>query len=196
MGEPKASSPSPFLNNTTLSLYSNMKIWQIATLSPCQWIQKSKFYQTWKEGNEGSWSNYFAQLLGKLQFPANATWPDIAFAVNPLSSYTTNPTIQHVVALRLVATTYIHYEILIVAVSHLDQLLRMKWNLFHFIPPWCLFHSFPHGIYFILSQHLFHSPTASILFVLTFMLFSYGIYVFYISKYGKCSYTKWKIVIK
>jgi hypothetical protein len=52
------------------------------------------------EGNEGSRSNYFAQLLGELQFLTNATRPDIAFAVNRLASYTANPTIQHVTALK------------------------------------------------------------------------------------------------
>jgi hypothetical protein len=52
------------------------------------------------EGNEGSRSNYFAQLLGELQFLANATRPDIAFTVNRLSSYTANPTMEHVTALK------------------------------------------------------------------------------------------------
>jgi len=52
------------------------------------------------EGNEGSQSNYFAQLLGELQFLANATRPDIAFTVNRLSSYTANPTMEHVTALK------------------------------------------------------------------------------------------------
>jgi hypothetical protein len=52
------------------------------------------------EGNEGSRSNYFARLLGELQFLANATRPDIAFTVNCLSSYTANPTMEHVTALK------------------------------------------------------------------------------------------------
>jgi hypothetical protein len=34
------------------------------------------------EGNEGDQSNAYAQLLGELQFIANSTRPDIAFAVN------------------------------------------------------------------------------------------------------------------
>jgi hypothetical protein len=51
------------------------------------------------EGKEGRQSNYFAQLLG-LQFLTNATQPDITFAVNRLASYTANPTIQHVTALK------------------------------------------------------------------------------------------------
>ena len=49
---------------------------------------------------EGSQSNYFAQLLDELQFLANATQPDITFTVNYLASYTANPTIQHVTALK------------------------------------------------------------------------------------------------
>ena len=52
------------------------------------------------DGNEGSRSNYFAQILGELQFLANATRPDIAFAINRLCSYTANPTVQHVTALK------------------------------------------------------------------------------------------------
>ena len=52
------------------------------------------------DGNEGSQSNYFAQILGELQFLANATWPDIAFTINRLCSYTANPTVQHVTALK------------------------------------------------------------------------------------------------
>jgi len=47
------------------------------------------------EGNEGNKSNSFAQLLGELQYIANATRPDIAFAVNRLASYTANPSLQH-----------------------------------------------------------------------------------------------------
>ena len=50
------------------------------------------------DGNEGSWSNYFAQILGKLQFLTNTTQPDITFAVNCLCSYTENPTVQHITA--------------------------------------------------------------------------------------------------
>jgi hypothetical protein len=34
------------------------------------------------EGNEGSQSNAYARLLGELQFLANATRPNIGFAVN------------------------------------------------------------------------------------------------------------------
>jgi len=52
------------------------------------------------EGNEGNHSNSFARLLGELQFIANATRPDIAYTVNRLASYTTNPSLQHVGALK------------------------------------------------------------------------------------------------
>jgi hypothetical protein len=34
------------------------------------------------KGNEGNWSNTYAQLLRELQFIANSMWPDIAFAIN------------------------------------------------------------------------------------------------------------------
>ena len=51
-------------------------------------------------GDEGDRSNSYARLLGELQFLANATRPDIAFAVNRLASYTANPSIQHISALK------------------------------------------------------------------------------------------------
>jgi hypothetical protein len=52
------------------------------------------------DGNEGDRSNSFAQLLGELQFIANVTRPDIAFAVNRLASYTANLSMQHHTALK------------------------------------------------------------------------------------------------
>jgi len=54
------------------------------------------------EGNVGDRSNLFARLLGELQFIANATRPDIAYAVNRLASYIVNPSIQHVGALKCI----------------------------------------------------------------------------------------------
>jgi hypothetical protein len=44
---------------------------------------------------EGNRSNPFAQLLGELQYLANATRPNIAFAVNRLASFTANPSMKH-----------------------------------------------------------------------------------------------------
>ena len=52
------------------------------------------------DGNEGSKSNSYAKLLGELQFLTNATRPDIAYAVNRLSAYTANPSLQHVGAAK------------------------------------------------------------------------------------------------
>jgi len=52
------------------------------------------------EGNDGDRSNSFASLLGELQYIANATHPDIAYAVNRLASYTANPSLQHHTALK------------------------------------------------------------------------------------------------
>ena len=52
------------------------------------------------DGNEGNRSNSFARLLGELQFLANSTRPNIAFAMNRLAAYTTNPSLQHVTALK------------------------------------------------------------------------------------------------
>ena len=54
------------------------------------------------EGNDGDRSNSFARLLGELQFIANATRPDIAYAVNRLASYTANPSMQHVGVLKCI----------------------------------------------------------------------------------------------
>ena len=54
------------------------------------------------EGNEENRSNLFARLLGELQFIVNATRPDIAYAVNRLASYTTNPSLQHVGVLKCI----------------------------------------------------------------------------------------------
>ena len=52
------------------------------------------------EGNEGSRSNAYAKVLGELQYLVNATRPDIAYTVNHLASYTANPSLQHVGALK------------------------------------------------------------------------------------------------
>jgi len=53
------------------------------------------------DGNEGgNRSNSYARLLGELQFLANATRPDIAYAVNRLAAYSANPTLQHAGALK------------------------------------------------------------------------------------------------
>jgi reverse transcriptase-like protein len=52
------------------------------------------------DGNQGNRSNLYAQLLGALQFVANATRLDITYAVNRLASYTANPSLQHVTALK------------------------------------------------------------------------------------------------
>ena len=45
-------------------------------------------------------SNSYARLLGELQFLANATRPDITYAVNRLAAYTVNPSLQHTSALK------------------------------------------------------------------------------------------------
>ena len=52
------------------------------------------------DGTNGNRSDSFAHLLGELQWVANATRPDIAYAVNKLATYTANPSLQHVTALK------------------------------------------------------------------------------------------------
>ena len=54
------------------------------------------------DGNTGDHSNSYARLIGELQFIANATRPDIVYAISRLSSYTANPMLQHVSALKWV----------------------------------------------------------------------------------------------
>jgi hypothetical protein len=52
------------------------------------------------DGNVGDRSNAYMSLLGKLQYIATATRPDIAYTVNRLALYTTNPSLQHHTALK------------------------------------------------------------------------------------------------
>ncbi len=52
------------------------------------------------DGNRGDRSNSYTQMLGALQFLANTTRPDIAYAVSRLASYTVNPSLQHISALK------------------------------------------------------------------------------------------------
>ena len=52
--------------------------------------------------NKGDCSNLYTQLLGELQFLANATQSDIMYAVNQLASYTANLSIQHTTILKRV----------------------------------------------------------------------------------------------
>src|SRR5260370_39486970 len=54
------------------------------------------------KGNEGDKSNTYAQLLGELQFIANATRPDITYAINNLASYIANPDLKHQIALKCI----------------------------------------------------------------------------------------------
>ncbi len=52
--------------------------------------------------NVGDQSNSYARLIGELQFLTNAMQPDITFAISQLLSYTANPTMQHISALKCV----------------------------------------------------------------------------------------------
>ncbi len=54
------------------------------------------------DGDVGNRCNSYVRLIGELQFLANATRPDIAYAISQLLAYTTNPTMQHVTALKCV----------------------------------------------------------------------------------------------
>ena len=52
------------------------------------------------DDNKENWSNSFARLPGELQFLANSTQPNIAFAMNRLAAYTANLSLQHAKALK------------------------------------------------------------------------------------------------
>jgi hypothetical protein len=52
--------------------------------------------------NAGNHSNSYTRLMGKLQFIVNAIRPDIAYVVSKLSSYTANPSMQHITMLKRV----------------------------------------------------------------------------------------------
>ena len=52
------------------------------------------------EGSNGDRSNLFAVLIGKLQYLATATRPDITFSVNQLAAYTANPSLTHYTAAK------------------------------------------------------------------------------------------------
>ena len=52
------------------------------------------------DGSTGDRSNSYARLIGELQFIVNTTRPDIAHVISRLSSYTANPTMQHISALK------------------------------------------------------------------------------------------------
>ena len=52
------------------------------------------------DGSKGSRSNYYAKLLGELQFLTNFTRLDIAYTINKLAAYTENLSLQHVGALK------------------------------------------------------------------------------------------------
>ena len=52
------------------------------------------------DDTSGNRSNSFACILGKLQWVANATRLDIAYAINKLATYTTNPSLQNVTTLK------------------------------------------------------------------------------------------------
>ena len=108
MGEPKkiiGIEISHVGNTVTISQQHYIKsILKRENLTDCNPVStpmdpKVKFLPN-PDDNEGSQSNYFTQILGELQFLANATRPDIAFTINCLCSYTANPTVQHVTALN------------------------------------------------------------------------------------------------
>src|SRR6202046_682889 len=50
--------------------------------------------------NEPNRSSSYAKLMGELQYLANATRPDISYAVNRLASYTANPSLEHYGSLK------------------------------------------------------------------------------------------------
>ena len=58
--------------------------------------------EPYPDRNEGNQSNTYTQLIGKLQFIVNSTQPDIMYAINRLTSYIANLSMQHQTALKRV----------------------------------------------------------------------------------------------
>jgi hypothetical protein len=83
------------------------------------------------DGNEGSKSNSYARLLGELQFLTNATRPDIAYAVNKLSAYTANPSLQHVGAVKRILRYLKGTKNLAIKYSAESHNVQGNTNLFH-----------------------------------------------------------------
>lgn len=67
-------------------------------------------------GNDGNQSNSFAKLLGELQFLANCTQPNIAFAVNRLASYTANLSLQHFAALKQIYSIWLGQQTIVLLI--------------------------------------------------------------------------------
>ena len=99
MGEPAKISGIEVTQNDNSIQISQLKPflkereWWMQIQFQCQGIWMTKFNRI-QMVNEGSKSNSYAKLLGELQFLTNAMRPDIAYAVNWLSAYTANPSLQ------------------------------------------------------------------------------------------------------
>jgi len=63
-------------------------------------MDPNKTFKPNLDREEGNRSNPYARLLGELQFLSNATRPDIMFVVNKLASYTVNPSLKHISAIK------------------------------------------------------------------------------------------------
>jgi hypothetical protein len=55
-----------------------------------------------KKNREPNCSNNYASLIGSLQYLATAMHPDIAYAINRLAAYTTNPSLKHYTAAKCI----------------------------------------------------------------------------------------------
>ena len=97
------------------------------------------------EGNEGSQSNYYAKILRELQFLTNSSRPNIAYAVNKLSSYSANPSPQHVGALKQILKG------IKILGKYIHQILRINYEkIIYSMAMWmpCML------IWMIINQHL------------------------------------------
>jgi hypothetical protein len=56
-------------------------------------------------GEDGDHWNAFTSLIGSLQYLSTATWPDISYAINQLSTYMANPSLAH----QSAAKRILHY---------------------------------------------------------------------------------------
>ena len=63
-------------------------------------VPNENIHEYKKLNNDEDTPQGYRELIGSLLYLANGTRPDIAFAVNQLSQYVTNPTLQHWTALK------------------------------------------------------------------------------------------------
>jgi len=86
--------------------------------------------ETNPEYNEVNQSNSYAKLLGELHYLANATRPDISYAINRLAAYTGNLSMQHYTALKWILRYLARTRTLRITYKVLQDEMNSE-NIFH-----------------------------------------------------------------